>query len=101
MNKNPKKPITQRFCETFDIPVGTFGRISFIEAVGNRELSVSGCEALITYTDTFIVLELCDGIINVSGIGMELRSFTGGRVTVSGVITSIVYGIQESGCDDD
>ena len=93
-NKNPRKPLSQRFCETLDIPVGTVGRISFIEAVGNRELSISGCEGLTSYTDRCVILELCDGRLTVTGAGLELRSFTGGRVSVSGVIASIVYGAE-------
>jgi len=92
MNKNRKKPLSQRICETFDIPVGTFGKISFVEATGNRELGISGCEALLNYGSDRIVLRLCDGIITVLGEGLELRSFSGGRVTVNGIITGISYG---------
>lgn len=100
MSKNIKKSLHQRLCETLDIPVGTFGRISFIEAAGNRELSISGCESLVTYTDELVVLELCDGCLTVRGEGLELRSFTGGRVMVSGVITNIGYGVGECGEND-
>ncbi len=92
MNKSKKKPISQRICETLDIPVGTFGKISFIEAVGNRELSISGCESLLAYTDECIVLALCDGNITVLGSGLELRSFSDGRVAVNGSISGISYG---------
>ena len=92
MNKKIKKTLSQRICETLDIPVGTFGRISFIEASGNRELGISGCERLLAYTDERIVLELCDGVITVLGDGLELRSFSGGKVTVNGVISGISYG---------
>ena len=31
-----KTPISQRILDSLDIPVGTFGKISFIEAAGNR-----------------------------------------------------------------
>ena len=99
MNKNPKKPLSQRIAETLDIPVGTFGRISFIEAVGSRELCISGCEGLITYTGECVVLELCDGRLTVRGAGLELHSFSGGRVSVSGRIKGILYG--ERGETDD
>ena len=100
MNKNKKKPLSQRICETLDIPVGTFGKISFIEATGNRELGISGCESLLAYTGERIVLELCDGVITVLGDGLELRSFSGGRVAVSGTISGISYGNNIGGNDD-
>jgi len=95
MNHSQKKPLSQRLCETLDIPVGTFGRISFIEAVGNRELCISGCETLTSYSDTQVVLMLCDGQLTVNGSLLELRSFSGGRVSVSGIIESILYGAKE------
>ncbi len=97
MNKPPKKPFSQRICEKFDIPVGTFGRISFIEATGNRELAVGGCEGLLTYTDTKVVLVLCDSILTINGNELEIRSFCGGRVLVEGIIASIEYGDDGNG----
>ena len=94
MNKNKKRPLSERICESLDIPVGTFGKISFIEAIGNRELTVSGCEGLLTYTDSRAVLRMCDGVLTVDGEGLELRSFAGGRVAVRGTVTCIRYGSE-------
>ena len=103
MHKTPRqgtgKPWSQRLCETLDIPVGTFGRISFIEAVSNRELCVSGCEGLMSYTAERVELALCDGQLTVLGNALELHSYTGGRVSVSGVITGIRYGKAEGDGD--
>lgn len=100
MSKHKRKPLSQRICETLDIPVGTFGKISFIEAAGNRELGISGCESLLIYTEERIVLELCDGVITVLGEGLELRSFSGGRVSVNGTISGISYGNCMGAGDD-
>ncbi len=100
MNKKHKKPLSQRICERLDIPVGTFGRISFIEAVGNREVSVDGCEGLVAYTEELVVLILCDGFLSIRGTGLELHSFSYGRVSVSGIISNICYG-NESGTAND
>lgn len=99
MSKNKKRPLAERIGEKLDIPVGTFGKISFIEAVGNRELTVSGCEGLLTYTDNEAVLRLCDGVLTVCGEGLELRSFAGGRVSVRGTVTCIRYGEESEGGD--
>lgn len=87
-----KLPLSQRILESLDIPVGTFGRISFIEAAGNREINISGCVGLAEYATSRVVLELCDGFITINGSELELRSFSGGRVSVSGIISSIKYG---------
>jgi len=104
MNKNTskisKKPLSQRLCETLDIPMGTFGRVSFVEAAGNRELGISGCVGLLTYTDRRIVLGLCDGMLTVTGESLELCSFSGGRVSLCGIISSIIYGDVSEAEDD-
>lgn len=89
MSKNKKISPLQRLCEGLDIPVGTFGKSSFIEAVGKREVTVSGCEGLVNYTENEVELRLCDGVVNISGEGLELQSFTLGRVAVRGRVTCI------------
>lgn len=100
MSKKIKKPLSQRLCETLDIPVCTFGKTSLIEAVGNREISVSGCLGLVSYTEELVVLELCDGVLTVVGSLLELHSFSCGRVSVSGIISGISYGEGETACND-
>ncbi|MBQ8248966.1 MAG: YabP/YqfC family sporulation protein [Clostridia bacterium] len=92
MNKKAKKPISQRICESLDIPVGTFGRCSSTEAVGNREVSLCGCERLVSYTDVRVILKLCDNTVSICGEGLTMRSFSGGRISVCGRIDSICYG---------
>lgn len=100
MSNNRKKPLSQRILERLDIPVGTFGRISFIEAVGNREISVDGCEGLVAYTEELVVLILCDGFLSIRGTELELHSFSCGRVSVSGIISSICYGNESESAND-
>lgn len=87
-----KTPLSQRILDSLDIPVGTFGKISFIEATGNREVNISGCIGLAGYTSERVILELCDGYLTINGSNLELRGFTGGRVSVGGVISGIIYG---------
>ena len=100
MNKKAKKTISQRICESFDIPVGTFGRCSSVEAVGNREVSICGCEGLVSYADDEVILNLCDNMMSVRGEGLTLRSFSGGRIAVCGRIDCIRYGnVSEDGDD--
>lgn len=94
-----KLPLSQRILESLDIPVGTFGRVSFIEASGNREINISGCTGLAEYGSERIVLELCDGCMTISGAKLELRSFSGGRVSVSGIISGIIWGRETERAD--
>lgn len=100
MNKKAKKTISQRICESFDIPVGTFGGCSGVEVIGNREASICGCEGLVSYTDGEVILTLCDSTVSVRGEGLTLRSFSGGRISVCGRIDCIRYGDVSEGSDD-
>ena len=100
MNKKPKKSLSQRICESFDIPDGTLARSSTAEALGNREVCFSGCEGLMSYTDSEVVLSLCDNTVSVCGEELILRSFSGGRIAVCGRIDCIRYGVRGDGGDD-
>ncbi len=91
--KTPERlPLAGRILRSLDLPIGAFGRISFIESVGSREVNIEGCVGLLTYTGEEVSLELCDGSVTIRGRELELASWSGGRMTVSGVITSIAYG---------
>lgn len=95
--RQDKLPLAQRLLRSLDIPLGTFGRISFIEATGNREVNIEGCIGLADYTGERVSLELCDGFVTIRGRGLELCSFSDGRMSVSGMITSINYGRECEG----
>ncbi len=92
MSKGKKIPLGQRVCERLDIPSGTLTNTSFVEIAGSREVTLSGCEALVNYSETEVKLRLCDGEISISGEGLELRSFSGGRIAVRGAVRSICLG---------
>lgn len=93
-----KPSLGERLLRAMDVPVGVLGNTSFIEATGNRELEISGCIGLEVYTSERVVLELCDGAITIDGDRLELRSFSGGAVAVSGTIRNIFFG-KKSGSD--
>ena len=99
MNKKSKKSLSQRICEGLDIPDGTLSRSSTAEALGNREVCFGGCEGLVSYTECEVILSLCDNTVSVSGDGLVLRSFSGGRIAVCGRIDCIRYGVR--GVDND
>ncbi|MCI8388541.1 MAG: hypothetical protein HFE63_08775 [Clostridiales bacterium] len=98
-NESVKLPLSQRILNSLDIPVGTFGGVSFMEAAGNREINISGCLGLSEYSSERVVLELCDGYMTINGSSLELRSFTGGHISVSGIISGIIYG-RETECQN-
>ena len=71
-------PVSQRVLDALDFPVGAFGRISFVEAAGNREVTVEGCVGLSEYGEKMISLELCDGTMTIAAPGASCGAFRAG-----------------------
>ncbi len=95
MNRKTKKPLPQRICEALDFPVGALGSVSTFAGTGNRELMLCGCRGLVSYTGERVVLTMCDGGLTVTGRGLEVKSFTGGRISVTGSIETMTFGKDE------
>jgi len=91
MSKRDHLPLSQKIAEAMDIPVGIFGKVSFTEGIGRRELHIDGCVGLVGYTEEKVILNLCDCRITVGGQFLSLHSFSGGRCVVSGRIDSVIY----------
>ena len=90
-NSGIKKPLLERLRQSLDIPAGLCGNCSHLELSGQRELEIYGCIGLDEYSDTGIVLTLCDGFVSIKGVGLELLSFSGGNMTVRGSIVRISF----------
>ena len=97
--KARKAPLSERLRRALDIPAGTFGKCSYIGLSGRRELEISGCEGLESYGGEQVVLRLCDGLLTIDGSGLELTSFSGGIMIVSGRVERISLG-DEKGPED-
>lgn len=91
MNRSEKEPFLERLRRTLDIPADALGGHSHIEVFGFCELELDGCSSLEEYSDSRIVLLLCDGCLTVIGEGLELSSFSNGAMRVNGQIRSISF----------
>ncbi len=92
MNKTDKVPILERIRRSLDIPADVLSGVSRIEAYGNRELEITGCDGLEVYSEETIILILCDGRVTIRGSSLELRNFSGGAMRITGTIGSVVFG---------
>ena len=95
MNRKTRKPLPQRICEALDFPIGALGSVSGFAGTGNRELLLSGCSGLVSYTGERVVLTMCDGGLTVTGHELEVKSFTGGHISVTGIIETMTFGKEE------
>ena len=95
MKDSEKVSVLERLRRMLDIPADAIGGASHIEVFGYCELEVSGCTGLEEYSDTRIVLLICDGSLTVEGKGLELSSFSEGFIRVNGRLDVIAFGKRE------
>ncbi len=68
-----------------------FGKISEISIMGRNQIEISGCMGLLVYRDELIEIRLCDSIFRLSGEGLTLKNYFGGRIVISGRIDKTEY----------
>lgn len=61
-----------------------FGKKSMLNMLGRNKIEVCGCMGLMIYRDELIQIRLCDGIVRITGAGLTLRNYFGGRMIISG-----------------
>ena len=66
-------------------------RRSQLSLVGRTKLELGGCMGLLIYRDEMIQIRLCDSILRISGEGLTLKNYYGGRMIISGRIDKTEY----------
>ncbi len=74
-----------------------FGKESSVFLLGDREVTVCGCEKVVSYAPDRVQVKLCDGTVEVCGCGLTLSSCFGEEIKLSGVVNDIK--ISGDGCD--
>lgn len=93
MNKTDKVPLLERLRRSLDIPADALSGVSQSRLYGDRELEICGCDGLEVYSAERIILLLCDTRMTICGSSLELRSFSGGSIRITGIIRSV--GLEE------
>ncbi|MBE6542821.1 MAG: hypothetical protein E7675_00320 [Ruminococcaceae bacterium] len=63
-----------------------FGKTSMTSMTGRQKIEVCGCMGLQIYRDELIQIRLCDGVMRITGAGLTLKNYFGGRMIISGRI---------------
>ncbi len=66
-------------------------RESSLFILGDRELNVSGCKKVVSYSPELVRLKNCDGYLDVSGKALTVASCFGAEIKLCGVITEIKF----------
>ena len=70
-----------------------------LRLVGRAELTITGVTEVSRFEDAGVLLQTDMGEMTVQGEQLQLKelSLDGGRVAVSGSISALIYGRQQSG----
>ena len=88
-----KKTVGRIISEVFDIPLEGIANIPCAELIGNTILNIDGCIGIKKYENNEIIIRCKSYLINVQGNSLSMLTFSQGRVSVRGVITT--YAIEE------
>ncbi len=91
-DKMRKKNIEEFIFDKFDIPLEGVASIPNAQLVGNSQLSIDGCIGIKKYESNEIIIRAKDYILKISGSSLNMMTFSGGRVTIRGYISS--YGVE-------
>ena len=86
--KMRKMHIKEIIADKFDIPLEGIARIPNAQLVGNSELSIDGCVGIKKYETTQIIICANDFLLKISGSSLNMMTFSGGRVTIRGYIST-------------
>ncbi len=67
------------------------GKESSIFVLGNREMSVCGCNKVVSYSPCLVRLENCDGFLDIIGKELQVASCFGSEIKLSGMICEIKF----------
>ena len=87
--------VKSRILSLAEFPSECADHISVMEIMNGNEAYISGCERIIEYTDTEIILKLKLHKIRLCGYGLILSDFTGGIIRIDGTIIEIQYDKEE------
>ncbi|MBQ8738065.1 MAG: YabP/YqfC family sporulation protein [Clostridia bacterium] len=83
-----KKHIKEIIFDKFDIPLSGIASIPNAQFVGDYELSIDACIGVKKYEPNEIIIRAKDYLLRVSGSSLNMMTFSGGRVTIRGFISS-------------
>lgn len=90
-NEKPKKAAAARLSALMSFPEDTLGGVSCVTLLGGSSLIAERCTGIIEYSEEYVSLRMCDGILNISGRFLTPECFDGGTVKLSGAVTSVEF----------
>ena len=66
-----------------------------LEAFSNRRINVDGVLNLCDYNEAYIKLRIKEGYLTVTGKELDVLTFEGQQLTITGLVTSLEFCLKE------
>ena len=81
----------EHISEALEILPGTLTASCSIQMSSNREVLIDGCRGLLEYGDEKIRVNVGNGVVQLVGRGLEIKSLSYTNVVISGYILSVAF----------
>lgn len=81
----------EHISEALEILPGTLTASCSIQMSSNREALIDGCRGLLEYGDEKIRVNVGNGVVQLVGRGLEIKSLSYTNVVISGYILSVEF----------
>lgn len=75
----------------FEIPDELISKTSKVTIVGFNKMLLENYKCILEYQDVFIRIKMWDGLIDVSGMKLELNEMTKDDLIITGTIESVEF----------
>lgn len=81
----------EHISDALELLPGTLSSACSIQMSSNREILIDGCRGLLEYGDERIRVNVGNGVVQLVGRGLEIKSLSCKSVVISGYILSIEF----------
>ncbi len=90
-SENRRRTLYEEVADAVEFPVDAVARIPVFTVRGLHEAEIDGCDGILEYGETLVVLSAGKTDVRVDGEYLTLSDFREGRLTVRGNIRSIDF----------
>ena len=87
--KKQGQNILEQTAQVFDLPAHIVAGLSRIEIMGDKGVSFENHDGILEYDDNIIKINTKSGIVQIKGVGLELKSMSQHQISVKGRVFAV------------
>ncbi|MDI9442032.1 MAG: hypothetical protein GX101_01000 [Firmicutes bacterium] len=90
MGPNSTNRLRQKFARTFELPAAPLMDYAIVSLVGNMEARITNHKGLLQYNTACVKANSLQGVIEVVGTGLQIKSFSSSEIRITGEIQQVM-----------